>query len=116
VATDGAIDAFGHDGRRLRPNIVVGGVEGLAERSWPGKCLRIGKVLIGVQDLRGRCVMTTFDPDTLEQNHGVLKEIIQKFDGQLALNCYVIRGGEIRVGEPVELLDEHECESKSASD
>src|ERR1043166_7769615 len=46
VATDGAIDAFGHDGRRLRPNIVVGGVEGLAERSWPGKCLRIGNVLI----------------------------------------------------------------------
>jgi len=28
VATDGAIAAFGHDGRRLRPNIAVGGVEG----------------------------------------------------------------------------------------
>ncbi len=26
VATDGAIAAFGHDGRRLRPNIVIGGV------------------------------------------------------------------------------------------
>ena len=36
VATDGAIAAFGHDGRRLRPNIVIGGVEGLAEREWPG--------------------------------------------------------------------------------
>ena len=30
VATDGAIAAFGHDHRRLRPNIVIGGVEGLA--------------------------------------------------------------------------------------
>lgn len=109
VATDGAIDAFGHDGRRLRPNIVVGGVEGLAERSWPGKCLHIGKVLIGVQDLRGRCVMTTFDPDTLEQNHRVLKEIVQKFDGELALNCYVIHGGEIHVGDAVQLLGDHEC-------
>src|SRR5438309_998433 len=29
VATDGAVAAFGHDLRRLRPNIVVGGVEGL---------------------------------------------------------------------------------------
>src|SRR4051794_30454360 len=28
VATDGAIAAFGHDHRRLRPNIVIGGVEG----------------------------------------------------------------------------------------
>ena len=33
VATDGAIAAFGHDGRRLRPNIVIGGVEGLADAS-----------------------------------------------------------------------------------
>ena len=115
VATDGAIDAFGHDGRRLRPNIVVGGVEGLAERSWPGKCLRIGTVLIGVQDLRGRCVMTTFDPDTQEQNHGVLKEIVQKFGGELALNCYVTHGGEIHVGDAVELLGDHVCEMKPAN-
>jgi uncharacterized protein len=26
IATDGAISAFGHDGRRLRPNIVIGDV------------------------------------------------------------------------------------------
>ena len=34
VATDGAIAQMGFDGRRLRPNIVIGGVEGLEERSW----------------------------------------------------------------------------------
>ena len=36
VATDGAVAAFGRDVRRLRPNIVIGGVDGLAERDWPG--------------------------------------------------------------------------------
>lgn len=108
VATDGAIAAFGHDGRRLRPNLVISGVDGLAERSWPGHHLRIGEVVIGVQDLRGRCVMTTFDPDTLEQNPAVLREIARKFGGKLALNCYVIRGGEIEVGDPVELVPAHE--------
>jgi uncharacterized protein len=106
VATDGAIDAFGHDRRRLRPNIIIGGVEGLAERAWPGKHLRIGEVLIGVQDLRGRCVMTTFDPDTLKQDPNVLKEIVQKFDGELALNCYVISGGAIGVGDSVHLASD----------
>jgi uncharacterized protein len=116
VATDGAITAFGHDGRRLRPNLVIGGVEGLAERTWPGRCLRIGQVSIGIQDLRGRCVMTTYDPDSLEQDHKVLKEIVQKFDGTLALNCYVIRGGEIRVGDTVELAKAHECEGAIARD
>jgi hypothetical protein len=115
VATDGAITAFGHDGRRLRPNIVIGGVEGLEERSWPGRCLRIGKVLIGVQDLRGRCVMTTFDPDTLAQDHQVLKSIVQKFAGKLALNCYVIQGGEIHVGDNVELLTRGGCEAVRTS-
>src|SRR5689334_7574940 len=79
---------------KLRPNITIGGVEGLAERSWPGRCLRIGKVLIGVQDLRARCVMTTFDPDTLAQDHQVLRGIAEQFEGKLALNCYAIQGGE----------------------
>jgi len=114
VATDGAIAAFGRDGRRLRPNIVIGGVEGLAERTWAGRCLRIGDVVIGIQDLRGRCIMTTFDPDTLKQDRQVLTDIVRKFDGTLALNCYVIRGGEIRVGDAVELAQDHECEAVGA--
>jgi uncharacterized protein YcbX len=115
VATDGAITAFGHDGRRLRPNLIISGVEGLAERSWPGNCLRIGRAVIGVQDLRSRCVMTTFDPDTLEQNPRVLKEIARKFNGELALNCFVIEGGEIHVGDSVQLFSGHECEANHAN-
>ena len=111
VATDGAIASFGHDGRRLRPNLVIGGVEGLAERDWPGQCLHIGDVIIGIQDLRGRCIMTTFDPDSLKQDRQVLKEIARKFDGTLALNCYVIQGGEIRVGDAVALVPKRECET-----
>jgi uncharacterized protein len=116
VATDGAISAFGLDGRRLRPNVVIGGVDGLAERSWPGQRLRIGNVIIGIDSLRGRCVMTTFDPDTLEQNRQVLKNIVQRFGGKLALNCYVIQGGEIRVGDSVELIEINESDNVKAND
>ncbi|HSS96053.1 MAG TPA: MOSC N-terminal beta barrel domain-containing protein [Terriglobales bacterium] len=112
VATDGSIAAFGRDGRRLRPNIVVGGVEGLEERSWEGKCLRIGDVLIGIEDLRARCVMTTFDPDTLKQDHNVLRDIVRRFDGKLALNCWVIQGGKICVNDEVELIES--CEREKA--
>ena len=104
VATDGAIAAFGYEGRRLRPNLVIGGVEGLDERTWEGRCLRIGNVLIGIEDLRGRCVMTTFDPDTLEQDRNVLLSIVRRFDGKLALNAFVIRGGTLHEGDEVELL------------
>lgn len=104
VATDGAVAAFGHDVRRLRPNLVIGGVAGLAERGWEGKSLRVGEVLIGIQDLRQRCIMTTFDPDTLQQDVDVLRGINKRFGGLLALNCSVLHPGTIRVGAPVELI------------
>lgn len=103
VATDGAIAAFGRDRRRLRPNIVIGGVEGLAEREWEGRRLRIGRAVIRLEDLRERCVMTTFDPDTQEQNVGVLRSIRRDFGGRLALNATVEIPGTIRGGDPVEL-------------
>jgi uncharacterized protein YcbX len=104
VATDGAIAALGEDGRRLRPNLVVGGVAGLAERSWPGRRLRSGEVVIGIDSLRGRCVMTTYHPDTLEQDPGVLRRIVREFGGEVALNCRVERPGVLTAGDSVTLL------------
>jgi uncharacterized protein len=104
VATDGAIAAFGYDGRRLRPNLVIGGVDGLAEREWEGGGLRIGDLVIETVDLRGRCVMTTYDPDTGSQDPDVLKSIVRRFGGRLALNARVVTPGRIRRGDLVELL------------
>lgn len=101
VATDGAIAALGADGRRLRPNIVIGGVPGLSERGWEGGRLTIGDVVIDVEDLRQRCIMTTFDPDTLAQDTGVLRRINAEFGGRLALNCHVAHPGTIAVGDVV---------------
>jgi uncharacterized protein YcbX len=103
VATDGAIAAFGYDGRRLRPNLIIGGVEGLTERSWEGRALRIGNAVVSLADLRGRCVMTTFDPDTLAQDSRVLKSIVRRFHGTLALNASVQVGGTIYEGDEVTL-------------
>jgi hypothetical protein len=101
VATDGAVGAFGRDIRRLRPNLVIAGVNGMAERDWPGARLRIGDAIVRLDSLRGRCSMTTVDPDTLEVDPSVLRDIVQRFDGKLALNADVEREGIIRVGDPV---------------
>ena len=104
VATDGAIAAFGRDGRRLRPNLVIAGVVGLDERTWPGAELRIGAAIIRLDSLRPRCPMTTVDPDTLERDPNVLRDIGRRFRGQLALNAEVIRPGLVGVGDPVRLV------------
>ena len=78
VLTTGMVDAVGVDRRRFRPNIVIEGAEGLAEVEWPGLGLRAGGVLIGVRNRRTRCVMTTFDPDTLDQDPQVLRRIVPR--------------------------------------
>ena len=104
VATDGALAAFAHDSRRLRPNLVIGGVAGLEEREWPGRKLRVGDAVVGVAKLRGRCVMTTYDPETLEQDVSVLRDIQRQFGGLLALDCFVERGAVVSEGDPVALL------------
>jgi hypothetical protein len=105
IGTDGAFEQLGVDHRRLRPNLVIGGVDGLVERSWPGRRLRVGSAIASVVKLRSRCVMTTYDPDTLEQDLSVLRRIASEFGGEMALDCAVVGGGRIAVGDPVELLD-----------
>ena len=101
VCTDGAVSAFGRDVRRLRPNLLIAGVEGLSERQWPGAVLRLPDAEVGLVDLRGRCVMTTYDPDTAEQDAGVLRQIVRRFGGKLCLNARVTRAGHVEVGQGV---------------
>jgi hypothetical protein len=104
IATDGMLTAIGHDRRRFRPNLVIGGVPGLGERQWEGSQLRIGPVVIGIEDLRTRCIMTTFDPDSGRQDLSILRRIQKEFNGRLGLNSYVVKAGRVSVGDAVELI------------
>jgi uncharacterized protein YcbX len=104
VATDGGVAAVGVDRRRFRPNILIEGVEGLDERAWVGHALRLGQAVIGAFKPRERCVMTTYDPDTLEQNVEVLRKIVRELDGCTSLDCFVLEPGRVSVGDEVELL------------
>lgn len=54
----------------------------------------------------GAASWTTFDPESLKQDRQVLTDIVRRFECTLALNCYVIRGGEIRVGDRVALAQQ----------
>jgi uncharacterized protein YcbX len=103
VCTDGALEAFGRDPRRLRPNLVVGGVDGLEEREWEGRRLQVGAAAIALDSLRARCVMTTFDPMSLAQDPDVLRDIVRRFDGTICLNASVITPGRVAVGDSIAL-------------
>lgn len=103
VVTDGSIQKFDIDIRRLRPNVAIGGVQGQAERGWPGAILRSGEIAIRVAQLRMRRAMTTFDPDTLQQDLRVLRKIVKEANGKLALDCAVAIPGALREGDPITL-------------
>jgi MOSC domain-containing protein len=105
ILTDGMGRALDLDYRRFRPNVLISGVEGLGERAWVGRALAIGSTLIGVQKARPRCVMTTFDPVTLEQDPSVLRRIVAKFDRRVALDCWVLEPGRIGRGDTVEVVE-----------
>ena len=105
VATDGAARYLKIDHRRLRPNILLADVPDLEERKWPGRVIAIGEVRIHAEKLRDRCVMTTFDPDTQEQDPSVLLRIIRELDGSTALDSSVITPGKIRIGDQARILD-----------
>jgi hypothetical protein len=105
VATDGAIQHLGLDRRRFRPNVLIGGVSGLEERRWPGRKLKSGDVILHAAQLRSRCVMTTYDPDSLEQDRNVLRRIVNELGGRLGLDCAVVAGGILEEGAPVFLED-----------
>src|SRR5439155_1306771 len=75
-------------------------VDGLAG----DRVVHVSDALIAVEKLRGRCVMTTFDPDTQAQDLSVLKRIVAEFGGRMALDCDVLERGVLRVGDPVELV------------
>jgi uncharacterized protein YcbX len=104
VATDGAVERFGHDVRRLRPNLVLSGIEADREPHLPGMALAIGDALVGVHSVRARCIVTSIDPDTGEQDLDVFRHIRTEFGGELALNCWVIRPGMVTVGDPVNVV------------
>ena len=105
VATDSAVAELGADARRLRPNILLGGVPAGAEREWPGKALAIGNALIGILNLRQRCIVTTIDPDTGAQDVDVLLRIRDQFATRIALDCWVITPGTIGVGDTARLVE-----------
>jgi uncharacterized protein YcbX len=82
----------------------VGGVVGLAERTWPGAVLRLPDAEIGLADMRRRCVMTTYDPESADQDPAVLRDIVHRSHGELCLNAAATRPGRIEEGQRVELI------------
>ena len=101
LVSDGSIAQLGYDHRRFRPNILVEGATGPVEQDWVGSRVRIGELILLVEQPCERCVITTIDPDTIEVDLDVLKRTRAELNGNLGVYCSVVEPGAIEVGDPV---------------
>ncbi|MFI7068148.1 MOSC domain-containing protein [Kribbella sp. NPDC050124] len=87
--------------RRLRLNLLIGGVPARAEQDSPGHALVIGEAVIGIHSFRGRCIVTSIDPGTGAQDLDVFRGIRHRFGGRPGLDSWVMEPGTIWVGAQV---------------
>jgi uncharacterized protein YcbX len=89
----------GLDPQRFRPNLLVDAVE--PEEAWLGRVLRIGELVMRVDQRDERCAVVTVDPATLERDPSVLRTIAQEHEACLGVYGSVVSPGRVAVGDPV---------------
>lgn len=95
------------DVRRFRPNVLIdtGSAEGLLEVDWTGKQLRLGEVVIEMRTTTVRCSVPAHAQRDFGSSRAVGRALIENTKQHLGSYCYVVEGGAVNVGDPVQLLD-----------
>jgi uncharacterized protein YcbX len=91
---------------RFRPNFVIepaNGSAGFIENDWVGRTLTLGGVQLRIDRPCERCVMTTLSQGSLPKDPVVLRTLVQNNGGNVGVYASVVRGGQVRRGDNVEL-------------
>lgn len=90
---------------RFRPNLVIDGERAFAEHDWLR--VRIGEVELRFAESCDRCVMPTYDPDTLAHGHEPTRTLARyrRWGGKVwfGIRLVPLSTGELHVGDPVEV-------------
>jgi len=92
------------DVRRFRPNLVIATEsEGFPELAWKGRKLAIGSASVEVVVPCPRCVMITHGFGDVPQDTGLMRTVVREADQNVGAYAKVASGGEVRVGDAVEI-------------
>lgn len=92
---------------RFRPNLLIepiGGAAGHVEKTWSGRSLRIGELVLAIGIPTPRCSMTTQATGALPKDPSVLRTIVRDADQGLGVYAGVERPGAVAVGDAVDLI------------
>ena len=105
---DASITALGHgalDDRRFRMTMTLTGCEPFEEDTWIGQDVAIGGAVVAVRLPCERCVATTRDPATGEQDLPTLRAMkAVRGRPDLGVYCDVITPGTVNLGDEVRVL------------
>jgi uncharacterized protein YcbX len=94
------------DVRRFRPNFLIktdASLKGLVESEWQGRVLRLGDVELKCEIPTARCGMTTHCQADLPKDPSILRSIVKDANQNLGIYASVLRPGEVKLGDNVEL-------------
>ena len=92
------------DVRRFRPNFFIetdDAVEGLVEFDW--SAVRLGSVELKCEMRTERCAMATNAQKGIPKDPSVLRSLVEAADQDLGVYASVVKTGEVRVGDVVEV-------------
>jgi uncharacterized protein YcbX len=95
------------DVRRFRPNFFVeteAGITGLVDAEWGGRRLQIGEVELLCELPCERCAMTIHAQPELPKDESIFRTITKEAGKNLGAYLSVLKPGEVRVGDIVELI------------
>jgi uncharacterized protein YcbX len=91
--------------RRFRANIYFSGAPAWSELDWVGQEFLAGRARLRVVKRIPRCPATQVNPETAERDADPVKELRAAFGHpDLGIYAEVVEGGEIAVGDALELL------------
>jgi uncharacterized protein YcbX len=93
------------DPRRWRPNFYARAADDFAylETDLIGRTIEAGEVVLRVRDTIGRCVTTTYDIATGDQDDDVLLYVAQRRNNVMGVYCDVELAGTVRAGDALRL-------------
>jgi uncharacterized protein YcbX len=118
LVSDASVEEIGRrggrddvDARRFRMLLGVAGCDPHEEDEWVGRHLQVGEAVVRLRGHVARCAITTQNPDTGVPDFDTLRTIKAYRglrNGGLDFGVYgeVIEPGRVRVGDPVEPLEQ----------
>ncbi|MDW3224698.1 MAG: MOSC domain-containing protein [Paracoccaceae bacterium] len=89
---------------RWRGNVWFDGAEPWVEFDWMGRDVRIGECILRVRERTDRCLATTANPETGERDADTLGALKHWGHQDFSVRAEVIKGGNIALGDPIEVL------------